>query len=642
MKLHITILFLSVGLLLFAVPAVATQAESPETGGSAVSLTASDNNTQEMVTSEASAENPDNSSTNESSENDGTDKELSRQLDPASLEEETGAGFQKDLTTKELDNETGAGFKRISPTELELTSGRGFGTDLSYDQLENTVGQGFISKLSPDEIDKISGRGNLSDEQIQLTVRSLGQITAQGVKFVVDKSKFSSEELNEIEGRGDLTEVGRAPYSIQIGLFKDKQNALAMLENVRKKGYDPYIFRTRDENGTPLFAVRLGDYETIQQAYADVTHYKGKEHKEAFVTYINSLQSVQKEDLMKEEATGSEGAVAIDLDKKYPEGDLETLYMQLQALEDEVEKLRIESEARKKLKMTEAEERKEEEEILSAAGREYTMARAGTLSFDYSFGYTYNSFDEANWEEGRLKHTSNHNLTNTVSARYAVYDNLSLGTSVPFKYKYHELGISGSKDVTDLGDISLSANWQPFKIGGELPPVILTSSISLPTGRSPYEINPAVDLATGSGVYAVSIGCTGNKTIDPVVLFGGLTYSYQLEEDDLSYHGSSNNLTLKKVEPSDGIGASMGIGYAMSYKATVNASISASYAFGTTYEYENGETRSTGTSLTASLNVGTGWRISPERTISVNVGIGLSNDASDFSVGFRIPFDYEL
>ncbi len=609
MKSNIMVLFISVCLLLFTITTgIAQEAQSP-----------------------------DSSLKNAAKDASGADS-----LNTDQLEQETDAGFQKDLTTDELDKETGAGFKRISPTELELTSGRGFGTDLNYKQLENTVGQGFISKLSPDEIDKISGRGNLTDEQIRLTIQDLGQVTAQGVKFVVDKSKFSSEELNNIEGRGNLTEIGRAPYSIQIGLFKDKQNALAMLEKVREKGYDPYIFRTRDEDGTALFAVRLGDYETIQQAYADVTHYKGKEHKEAFVTYINSLQSVKKEDIMKEDARQAGGTVRIDLDKKYPEGDLKTLYMQLQALEDEVERLRIESEARKKLKMTEAEERKEEEEILSAAGREYTMARAGTLSFDYSFSYSHNTFDEADWEDLRIRHTANHSLTNTVSARYAWYDNLSIDTKIPFKYKYHDLGTSGSKDVTDLGDVSLSVSWQPFKMGGDIPPFILSSSISVPTGRSPYEINPDVDLATGSGVYALSIGCNGNKTVDPVVLFGGLTYSYQLEEDNLSYHGSSTGNALTKVEPSDGIGTSLGIGYAMSYKATVNASLSASYAFGTTYEYENGATQSTGTDLTASLNVGTGWRISPERTISVNVGIGLTNDASDFSFGFRIPFDYDL
>lgn len=623
-------------MIMFAAPAVAAQPDSPET-----LLTSSDEDKDSSTDSsprEEASEDEDNLISETLPE---PGKDDSGTLNSGELEQETGTGFKKDLTTREMDEETGAGFRRISPTELQLTSGRGFGTDLTYSQLDSTVGQGFISKLSPDEIDQISARGHLSEDQIRLTVRSLGQITAQGVKFVVDKSKFSTEELDDIEGRGSLSEVGRAPYSIQIGLFKDKQKALDMLEKTREKGYDPYIFRTRDEDGTALFAVRLGDYETIQKAYADVTHYKGREHKEAFVTYINSLQSVSQEDIMKEDAQETDDATTIDFNKKYPEGDLKNLHAQIQSLEEEVEKLRVESDARKKLKMTEAEERKEEEEILSAAGREYTMAEAGTLSFDYSFSYTHNTFDEANWSEGRIKHTNNHSLTNSVSAKYALFDNLSLGTDIPFKYKYHELGTSGSKDVSDLGDISLSANWQPFRISGDMPSFIMTSSVSIPTGRSPYEINPDIDLATGNGVYSASIGFNTNKNIDPVVLFGGMSYSYQFEKSGLTHHLSSGR-TLTKVVPSDGIGTSLGLGYAMSYKVTVNAAISASYSFGTTYKYKDGGSRTTGTDLTSSLNLGTGLRVSPEKTISVNVGIGLSNDASDFSFSFRIPFDFDL
>jgi hypothetical protein len=86
----------------------------------------------------------------------------------------------------------------------------------------------------------------------------------------------------------------------------------------------------------------------------------------------------------------------------------------------------------------------------------------------------------------------------------------------------------------------------------------------------------------------------------------------------------------------------MGLGYAMSYAATINGSFSMSYAFGSKYHYENGETTETDDAVTASLSLGTGWRFSTKRTISFNVGIGLTNDASDFSFSFRIPFDYEL
>lgn len=568
---------------------------------------------------------------------------LNKDLDSDELEESTGAGFKKDLTTDELDKSTGAGIRRVNSLVLEKSTGRGFITDMTMNELENMVGKGFIGKLTPDEIDKISARGTLTDIQARLTVKDLAALTAQGVRFIIDTSKFTPEELGEIKGRGTLQDIGKYPYSIQVGIFRDKANAITMLESIKQKGYDPYIFRTRDDLGNSLFAVRLGDYETIQEAYAEVTHFKGKEHQEAFVTYINSTKSVEEKDVVnpEEEIAVPEIPDKIELNKEFASEDLRSLYKQFLTLQDEVERLKTESEARKKLRMTEAEQQKEEEEILSAAGREYVLSPAGTLSFDYQFGYTHNSYDEAEWNAQRIKHTADHTLTNNISATYALFDNLSLGFSVPFKYKYHDLGVSGSKDVSDLGDISASASWQPTKSGQSIPPIIVSASVSAPTGRGPYEINPEVDLSTGSGLYSVSLGVNSNKKIDPLVVFGGLSYSYQLEENGLNYYLGSGDI-LDKVEPGSGLALSVGMGYAMSYAATVNASFSMSYAFGTKYFYRDGSKSETADNVSATLSLGTGWRFSAKRTVSFNVGLGLTNDASDFSFSFRIPLDYEL
>jgi hypothetical protein len=568
---------------------------------------------------------------------------LKKDMTSEELDDSSGAGLKKNVPDEELNQSTGAGMKHITSLELAMSSGRGFGSDMSLTELENMIGYGFINKLTPDEIDKINARGTLSDEQARLTIKDLAAINAQGVRFIIDTSKFSSEEMGEIEGRGALQEIGKYPYSIQAGIYRDKENAITMLESIKARGYDPYIFRTKDERGNTLFAVRLGDYETVQEAYAEVTHYMGKEHKEAFVTYINSTQSLQREDLIdeNEKAALIGKEQSLDLNKEYASEDLRTLYKQIQSLQGEVDKLRTESEARKKLKMTEAEQQQEEEEILSAAGREYVLSPARTLSFDYSFGYAHNSFDEAEWNAQRIKHTADHTLTNAVSAAYALYDNLSLSASVPFKYKYHDMGASGSKDVSDIGDISFSGSWQPTKSEQTIPPLILSASVSAPTGRGPYEINPEVDLSTGGGLYSLSLGVNTNKKIDPVVAYGGLAYSYQFKESGLDYHLGDGRM-LEEVEPGSGLAMSLGMGYAMSYAATINASFSLAYAFGTTYHYNDGETNETEDAVTASLSMGTGWRFSAKRTVSFNVGLGLTNDASDFSFSFRIPFDYQL
>ena len=506
-------------------------------------------------------------------------------------------------------------------------------------ELDGIVGQGFISALTPEEIAAIDAQGPMSLEESMLKTRDLERVIARGMTFVVDKSKVSPEELEKIQGQGTVADIGRAPFSVQAGVYKIRENAISMLSDLKGKGYDPYIFQTVGDTGEALYAVRIGDYETLQDAYAVTTHFQSKENRPAIVTYINSLKTVSVEDV--KPAAAVPVAAPVTKPSTAYEGDLGDLYAEMQLLREEVERLRTESEAREMLRMTEAEARKEEEEILSAASRNYTMSPKGTLNFDYSFGYTYDSYDVADWTALVLEHSANHNINNTVAAGYSFSDNFRANVSIPFVYKYHDLGQTGSRSVTDLGDVSVGANWQPFRTGEDFPALIFSSSISIPTGRSPYEINPREDLSTGAGLFAASVGVSASKSLDPVVAYGGLSYTYALEESGLNQH-LDDGLTLKKVEPSGGaVGLNMGLAYAMSYKASIHAGFSYAYIFGTTYHYEGGVTAESGTGASGSLSVGTGWKLD-KRTISVNLGIGLTNDASDFSFSFRIPFDYEL
>lgn len=528
-----------------------------------------------------------------------------------------------------------------TPTDRSLM------TDIPTRQLATIVGRGFISSLTPEEIQEITARGAVpSPDLLGMKVKDLARISARGVTYVVDTNKVAEQDLQDIAGRGTIQDIGRAPFSVQVGIFKVRENALALLNDLGQKGYDPYIFQTIGDNGEKLFAVRLGDYNTIKDAYAAVTHFKSKEKNSAVVTYINSLKTVQKEDIMAEYMQDEDTPDLLDEleDEDVSSKGLKALYKELTTLRTEVEKLKAEAEAREKLRITEAEEEKEEEEILSAAGREYTMAEKGTLTFDYSFGYTFNTYQQLSQPTQNLVQVdkvNGHTLRNTLATGYSLFDNLKFTASVPFVYKYQKLGRVGSKDVSDLGDISLGANWQPFKTGGKFPATILTTDVTIPNGRSPYEIDPDVDIATGSGVYAATVGFTASKTVDPIVAYGGMGYTHSFKETGLNQNLSSGKV-LNAVEPKGIISASLGVGYAMSYKASIYTSFSYSYLFGATYKYSDGTDASTGNSASASLVVGTGWKVSTDRTISINLGLGLTNEASDFAFSFRIPFDFEL
>ena len=325
---------------------------------------------------------------------------------------------------------------------------------------------------------------------------------------------------------------------------------------------------------------------------------------------------------------------------------IEQLKLQMDSIQEEITRLRDEAEVRKKLVATTEEETENEKEILTAAGRDYSLAKEGSLGVNYGFSYSYNSLDILErLDNPAVDHSASHNMTNSVSLKYAIRNNITLSGSIPFVYKNDQRSTTSERTATDIGDITLGALWQPKKSDGDRPTVLVNGSIVYPSGTSPYKIDVDNALSTGSGFYGFATGTSISKSLDPVYVFGNLALNYALPATKLSQRRAGPSATetvLTKAIPGYSLGASCGLAYALSYKVNLNSSISISHSTKYKYEWNSGVKTSSGTSTSASLNVGTGWRISPRRSITTSLGIGLTNAASDFTLSFSIPFAYKL
>lgn len=351
-----------------------------------------------------------------------------------------------------------------------------------------------------------------------------------------------------------------------------------------------------------------------------------------------ALRGVNAEDA--EPAMADEPSQGFHSDEKvserddYPQG----LEQEVRELRQEIEKIRIENEARRRLEIPEEEKSRTVDDILSAVGRQYSLLREGTIGLSYSFSYSYYSGNVIA-DSARVERRSNHNFSNIITGEYALRNNLTISTGIPFVYKYNKVGTTSEQEATDFGDISLGVTWQPFKAGGSIPTTIFSLGASIPTGTSPYRIDLQNNLATGSGHYAVSGGVSLSKVIDPLVTYGNLSYSYGFPETGLSQYWNVND-TLTKVEPGGTIGLAFGFGYALSYQASMNLSAQFGYALGSKYTINDTTTYKSGTSLSSSFSVGTGWRFTPVRSLYVSLGIGLSDNDPDVSVSIKLPFEF--
>jgi hypothetical protein len=314
----------------------------------------------------------------------------------------------------------------------------------------------------------------------------------------------------------------------------------------------------------------------------------------------------------------------------------------IQELQKQVDTLKEQGRTRDKLSVTAEEKAEQEKAVLTAAGRDYTLMQKGKVELDYTLRYEYVSANTIETQLGLITGVeghANHTIRNIIDIQYGVKNNITTDISIPYVYVYDKTGSATARDNSDMGDITLEMDFQPFKSGGDRPTTTITMAAILPTGRSPYEINRDTDLPTGNGFYAVSLGMNLSKAIDPAMAFGGISATYRLDRNGLCQNINGN--TLDEVDPGMSFNAAIGLAYAISYALSMNVQFQYGYNMKTDYHYSNTAAVSTAPAYsTGSLVIGAGWRWSPLTTLSFSLGIGLTKDDPDFYFMFRLPFTF--
>ncbi|MDM1283914.1 hypothetical protein HXZ60_10100 [Acinetobacter towneri] len=281
------------------------------------------------------------------------------------------------------------------------------------------------------------------------------------------------------------------------------------------------------------------------------------------------------------------------------------------------------------------------EEVFTSNERQYSLMRQGEISSYYDIDYTYHRDTQLDLEMAqgqlyqlRVQENASHALTNTFTAQYGLRDNLTLSASVPLVAKSDLL-----KDATaaGLGDISLGARWEPFPLKAGRLPLILFANLSTKTGDSPYEINPVKDLSTGKGYYSAGIGASTRKYIDPVVLFASASANYGFKESGLNQIRGSR--IIEEFEPGISGGFAFGFAYSFNYDVSMTMSYQQSFNTGSEFTYHTGESYSPADQTSSTLAISLGVRVSPETIVNGTVGIGLTEDAPDVSLGLSFPLD---
>ncbi|MBC2716165.1 MAG: hypothetical protein HF978_12730 [Desulfobacteraceae bacterium] len=470
----------------------------------------------------------------------------------------------------------------------------------------------------------------------------------------------STEDQNNINTDSDNISIHddstqTSYFAIQLGVYLKQKDADNQIIDFKTKGFDPYIFQSINSKGQTVYSARIGKYENYQTAGNELSRLEKNFNQTALITYYDSLNPVDSTEILSssrkppaEVAPESSDDQPSDAVQENLETDpyasvnesesLKALQEKINALESAIEQLQEESDVRRQLTITEEESAQEEEDILEAAGRQYTLTEAGNIKFRVGVSYAYSEYDAIK-EAARVEDVADHTISTSLNVSYGLKDNVTLGVGIPFVYKYHKVGTVDSMDTNDLGDLGLSWQFQPSKSSGDLPTIIINGSFSVPVGRSPYEIQVGEELSTSSGLYSTNLGVSVSQVSDPVVVYSSFGLTYSLPLSGINQKRAEG--VLDKIDPGIGLGVGAGMGYALSYKLNLNLSFNYSYSFETTYKYKNAPEATSGVGVSAGLTLGVGYKVSQNQNLNFYLGIPLTNSRS-FSFGFSTPIEFEL
>ncbi len=240
-------------------------------------------------------------------------------------------------------------------------------------------------------------------------------------------------------------------------------------------------------------------------------------------------------------------------------------------------------------------------------------------------------------------------ITTALSARLGLGNRFELSGRVPYVYRSdtssnRPIGTGSDASVLNdvsgdnIGDIEFTGSYQLNSGRNGWPFFIANARFKTRTGTDPFEVatNPNTglqeELPTGSGFYAIQPSVTAIYPSDPVVLYGTLGYTYNVERDIGGEFG--------EIDPGDSVNTAFGMGFAVNEKVSFSLGFSHDVVFETE---QNGQILPTSDILqVGQFSTGFAYKLNDRTNLNLSVATGLTEDAPDMRVTFRVPVRMQL
>jgi hypothetical protein len=203
----------------------------------------------------------------------------------------------------------------------------------------------------------------------------------------------------------------------------------------------------------------------------------------------------------------------------------------------------------------------------------------------------------------------------TLEARVGLPGEMMFGIGVPYFLKAdREYG-----DNRGFGDLSFRVWKQLLAQDDATPSLVGSLAYRAPTGEDSDDLVPL-----GSEFHRLGLNVNASKSIDPLVLYGGLAYAYSFSE----------TIAGRDYRPGDSISIRGGTSLAISPAITGNLGLS--LAFVDEAELDGNQLEGSEQTI-GLLEIGMGFTLSKRYFLTLTSDIGITDDAPDFALGLALP-----
>ncbi|MGV8842642.1 MAG: hypothetical protein ACOH2I_05220 [Pseudomonas sp.] len=215
--------------------------------------------------------------------------------------------------------------------------------------------------------------------------------------------------------------------------------------------------------------------------------------------------------------------------------------------------------------------------------------------------------------------------------------------------QYSEASVTGP---SRLGDVNAGVSYKFLDESIGWPDAVFSLRVKAPTGVDPYGIklktvpgdnsnlNVPEDLPTGNGIWSITPGISLVKTLDPAVIFGNLSYTYNLEDSFSDISPQRGVKVAGDVDQGNWIQFGMGVAFALNERMSLSMSFSELISQKSRIKQKGQSWQSiVGSDANAAyFNIGMTYAVNNDFTIVPNLSIGMTPDAPDFTFSLKFPY----